>query len=99
MIYSDPTPIGWVWVGPSGTVTLPLPATLPAGTHTIALLDASGNVVAHVAGVSVAALLAATGVEQGILVVEIALGMALLLLGGVGVVAARRARRARASAA
>jgi len=98
VIYSDPTPIGWVWVGPSGTVTLPLPATLPAGTHTIALLDASGNVVAHVAGVSVAALLAATGVEQGILVVEIALGMTLLLLGGVGVVAARRARLARASA-
>lgn len=92
VIYSDPTPVGWVWVGPSGTVTVPLPATLPAGTHTIALVDASGNVVAHVSGVSIAALLAATGVEQGILVVEVALGATLLMLGAAGAVAARRWR-------
>jgi hypothetical protein len=92
VFYSDPTPVGWVWVGPSGTVTLPVPATLPAGTHTIALIDASGNVVAHVSGVSIAALLAATGVEQGILVVEVALGATLLMLGAVGAVAARRRR-------
>jgi hypothetical protein len=92
VIYSDPTPVGWVWVGPSGTVTLPVPATLPAGTHTIALVDASGNVVAHVSGVSVAALLAATGVDQAVLIVEVALGAVLLALGAVGALAARRWR-------
>jgi hypothetical protein len=69
-----------------------VPATLPAGTHTIALVDASGNVVAHVSGVSIAALLAATGVDQAVLIVEVALGAVLLALGAVGALAARRWR-------
>jgi hypothetical protein len=82
-----------VWLGPGGTATITVPASLPAGTHTIALLDDSGNVVAHVAGVSIAAVLAATGFTEAELIVQLALGVVLLLLGAVGVAAATRARR------
>ncbi|OJX69675.1 MAG: hypothetical protein BGO94_14465 [Micrococcales bacterium 72-143] len=92
VVYSDPVPIGWVWLGPGGTATVTVPAALPGGTHTIAFLDASGNVVAHVAGVSIAALLAATGASEAELMLQMGLGVALLLLGIVGVVAARRRR-------
>jgi len=92
--YSAPTAIGWVWVGPTGSVTFPLPDTLPAGLHTIALVDASGNVVAHVAGVSVAALLAASGIDTATTIVGSGLAVALLLLGATTVALARRSRAA-----
>lgn len=92
--YSAPTVIGWVWVGPTGTVTIQLPASLPAGTHTIALLDESGNVVAHVAGVSVAALLAASGLDDATTIVAGGLAVTLLLLGVASVALARRSRAA-----
>ncbi len=90
--YSAPTTIGWVWVGPSGTVTLTLPDSLPAGTHTIVLLDESGAVVAHVAGVSVAALLAASGLDAVTTIVGGALAVTLLMLGATAVALTRRAR-------
>lgn len=89
-IYSTPTPVGWVWVGPSGAATFTVPASLPGGVHTIALLDGSGNVLAHVAGVTVAAILADTGVAEAELILLLALGIALVLLGLVGVLSSRR---------
>lgn len=92
--YSEPTPAGWVWVGPTGAATFTVPASLPGGVHTIALLDESGNVVAHVAGVTVAALLAATGVAEAELILQLAIGIVLLLLGLVGVIASHRRRGA-----
>jgi len=96
-LYSDPTVIGWVWFGPGGTATFPLPDALPAGTHTVALIDASGAVVAYVSGVSVAALLAATGLDpaQGWLVGTFGATIGLWGLVALLVVATRRRARPR----
>lgn len=92
-IYSTPTAVGWVWVGPTGSVTFPLPDSLPGGSHTVALVDASGTVVAYLSGVSIPALLAATGFDARVAGVSAAVGLGLLVAGG-GLLLVRRTRRA-----
>jgi len=87
-IYSAPTAVGWVWVGADGTATFPIPDSLPAGTHTVALVDASGAVVAYVSGVSIPALLALVGTGVDAWTAGI-LGFTLLLLGGAGLLLVR----------
>jgi LPXTG-motif cell wall-anchored protein len=91
-IYSDPVNIGWVWVGPTGSVTFALPDTLPGGTHTVALIDASGVVVAYLPGVSVAALLPATGADGTASVIAGGAALAMLATGAILLMVRRRSR-------
>jgi len=101
-MYSSPTVIGWRWVDADGKLTFLVPQSLPAGDHTVALLDESGAVVGFVAGVPVPAAaeiltLPATGADgdltSGIVLagsVVVSLGLALSVAGAV-----RRRRTAR----
>lgn len=83
-VYSTPTALGAHVVSSAGTFTVVLPTTLPAGTHTIAVLDSTGTVIGWVQiAVSDPAALATTGSEAGdvflLAVLVTALGAFLIL--------------------
>lgn len=96
-LFSDPTALGWAWTGRDGTVTLTVPATVPAGAHRLALRTADSTLLGWVGlqvsapAVQPASALARTGSAADATPVA-ALG-ALTLLAGAGLVA-RGLRRA-----
>jgi hypothetical protein len=98
-LYSEPTVIGWRWVGADGRLSFAVPQSLPAGEHTVALLDETGAVVGFVSGVSVpeaavAVTLPATGVDgDAVSRLLVAGGIAVLLGLVLAVVPARRRSR------
>jgi hypothetical protein len=47
--FSEPVALGWAWSGAQGTATFRVPADLAAGSHRIAVVDASGELVGWVA--------------------------------------------------
>jgi 5'-nucleotidase len=79
VVHSTPVSLGWFRADATGRVTVPVPAGLPAGAHTLQLYDASGALVAWGRFTLAAAPgnpdLAATGVSIG------AAALALLLAG------------------
>ncbi len=67
-IYSDPIALGTQTVAADGTIRLTAPASLPAGTHTIAIEDRTGAVLGwDTVGVAAANALpgGATGLDEG----------------------------------
>lgn len=90
--YSQPTALGWHQTDASGKFTVDL-SGLAAGTHTLAILDADGDLVGWATfeiSASGAKLLSTTGNDA--LMPLAALGALTLLAGGVAVAAGRRRR-------
>lgn len=96
VMYSAPTVVGWVWVGANGQLVFQVPATLPGGAHTVALLDANGAVIAHLSGVHVPAILAATGADDSRPAAALGIASVALLAGALVLLTSRRRLRARA---
>lgn len=86
VVHSTPIRLGWFRADASGRVTVPVPAGLPAGTHTLQLYDASGALVAW-GEFTVAAApgpggdLAATGASAGGAALAVLLAGCALLIG------------------
>lgn len=101
--HSDPTRIGWFRADAAGTVRIPVPATLPAGAHTLSLYGAEGALAAW-GSFTLAATpgsgpgggsgLASSGIE-GVLLMA-ALAALALVLGCAGLVHSRRRAERRA---
>jgi len=91
VVHSDPVRLGWFQADATGRVTVPIPAGLPSGAHTLQLYDASGALIAW-GGFSLAAgpggSLGATGVEGVFLMAGLA--ALALALGCAGLVHSRR---------
>src|SRR5690606_15699064 len=62
-VFSTPTYLGQRIVSAAGTIQLTLPASLAAGAHRLAVLDASGNVIGWFALAVSSAALGATGAD------------------------------------
>ncbi len=92
--HSTPVQMGdWVQVDANGTVTVPVPSTLPPGAHQLAAQDAEGTLIGWTdVAVSAAAPsdaeLVATGVDGSSSLLGGTVGAALLLLGA-GLLVAR----------
>lgn len=93
-IFSTPTHLGTFVVPASGRITVRLPASLPAGAHRLAVLDASGAVIGWYPLTVRAAGLAATGGAVSWALLPLAAGA---LLVGAGAVATTGIRRRRAA--
>ena len=90
--YSTPTPLGWYTVSPDRTVAVDY-SSLPAGSHKLVALNASGAVIGW-AGVTVSGdpKLAFTGVAYNVPLVGGAAG-AIMMVGLLFAILARRASR------
>lgn len=64
-IYSTPTFVGWFLADGTGVVRFSLPSSVPSGTHTIAVYEATGSLVGWVANVTVAAAVGAADLAPG----------------------------------
>jgi hypothetical protein len=77
--------LGWFQADAAGQVTVPVPAGLPAGVHTLQLYDASGALVAwgqfSVAAAPGDADLAATGISVGAVALTLLLAGCAILTG------------------
>ncbi|GMA91903.1 hypothetical protein [Homoserinibacter gongjuensis] len=85
VVHSTPVQLGWFRADAAGQVTVPVPAGLPAGVHTLQLYDASGALVAwgqfSVAAAPGSADLAATGVSVGAVALTLLLAGCAILTG------------------
>jgi hypothetical protein len=85
VVHSTPVQLGWFRADAAGQVTVPVPAGLPAGVHTLQLYDASGALVAwgqfSVAAAPGDADLAATGVSVGAVALTLLLAGCAILTG------------------
>lgn len=85
VVHSTPVQLGWFRADAAGQVTVPVPAGLPAGLHTLQLYDASGALVAwgqfSVAAAPGDADLAATGVPVGAVALTLLLAGCAILTG------------------
>jgi hypothetical protein len=93
-LYSEPTFLGTVAVSASGSIVVEIPADTPAGTHTLELQDAQGQVLGSVA-IEVTGTgadgLSATGPEG--IAAMIAIATALLAAGAITLRHRRRIAR------
>ncbi|TXK17087.1 lamin tail domain-containing protein [Homoserinibacter sp. GY 40078] len=88
-IFSTPTYLGQRTVNAAGSVTFTIPASLPAGAHRLAVLDADGELIGWFALTVAPSELGATGADAW---GGVALAV-LLLAAGAGFVGARGLRR------
>lgn len=89
--FSSPVALDWAWTSTDGVARFTVPQTLPAGTHRIAVTNASGAVLGWVE-ITVAATLPATGLGADLSPLAL-LGAGGILLGAALVVARRTLRR------
>ena len=95
--HSTPVLLGsWVQVPSTGVVTVPVPAALLAGPHTIVAQDAAGSVIGWTSGIQVTGVGGATGLAAlvatgaGAALWAVPVGGAVLLLGLALVLSRRR---------
>jgi predicted alpha-1,2-mannosidase len=97
-VYSAPTALGWVHADASGNATVALPASVEAGIHRLAVLDAPGELFGWaeftLAGSGAGGGLAATGTDARVAWAAGGLGVLLLALGAILVIARRRSSAA-----
>jgi hypothetical protein len=97
-LFSTPTRLGgWHQVDGAGRITVTIPAGVPAGTHRLAVFDATGAIIGWqtvtVTGAAAATALAATGASTAPATTAATLAAAALLLAvGVVLTAVRRPR-------
>jgi len=71
VLFSAPVVLGWAWTGTGGSATFTIPASVPAGSHRLAVQAADGALLGWVAlevtvpaAVPAAAELGRTGLER-----------------------------------
>lgn len=95
--YSAPTGLGWVQADANGVASTALPASLAAGTHRLAVLDADGTLIGwtEVTLAATGGALAVTGADGSAAWAVGSAGALLLAAGGALLIARRRRTSAR----